>query len=343
VRAPGFPAEAAALIGSLGQAIERVLDPLVPRGSHCALLDFPAYPNVGDSAIWLGERAYLRRRGVRVVYTCQQSSYSAPQLARRLRDGIILIQGGGNVGDVWPHHQRLRERVLADFPRARIIQLPQTIHFQDPANLARARAVFERHARFTLLVRDHPSLALARDGLGTPGVLCPDMALALGPLPARRRPVRDIVWLARTDCEGRGLPMPPLSPNEERADWLFERPSLVQRVSQGQVKRVSRHPRLLGWTAGLTARLYDAEARQRLARGRSLLARGRVVVTDRLHGHILALLAGTPHVISDTAMGKVGDFFQAWTRTSPLTTWAETPAEALERARALSLSAHEAR
>jgi pyruvyl transferase EpsO len=323
------------LIASLGRAIDRALDPLVPRGSRCALLDFPAYANVGDSAIWLGERAYLRRRGARIVYTCQHSSYSAPRLARSLGDGLILLQGGGNLGDLWLQHQRLRERVIADFPRARIIQLPQSIHFRDPANLARVRALFEPHPGLTLLVRDHRSLALARDGLGTPAELCPDMSFALGPLAPPRPPVRDIVWLARSDVEGRGLPVPSLAAGEERIDWLTERTTLLRRLSQARANQIGRHPRLLGGTGQLGVRLYDAEARQRLERGRALLARGRVVITDRLHGHVLALLAGQPHVISDTTTGKVGDFFATWTKDSPLTTWAETPAEALERARAL--------
>ncbi|HUG38769.1 MAG TPA: polysaccharide pyruvyl transferase family protein [Candidatus Limnocylindrales bacterium] len=331
------------LIASLGRAIDRALDPLVPRGSRCALLDFPAYANVGDSAIWLGERAYLRRRGARIVYTCQHSTYSARRLARSLGDGIILLQGGGNLGDLWLQHQRLREQVIADFPRARIIQLPQSIHFRDPANLARVRALFEPHPRLTVLVRDHPSLVLARDGLRTHAELCPAMTCALGPLAPPRPPVRDIVWLARTDVEGRGMPEPSLTRSEERIDWITERRTLLQRLSQARAKRIGRHPRLLGGTGRIGVGLYDAEARQRLERGRALLARGRVLVTDRLHGHILALLAGQPHVISDTTTGKIGDFFATWTKESPLTTWAEAPAEALERARALvRSSAHAA-
>ena len=47
-----------------------------------ALIDFPAHPNVGDSAIWLGERAYLRRRGADVAYTCDIKNYSKSRLAR---------------------------------------------------------------------------------------------------------------------------------------------------------------------------------------------------------------------------------------------------------------------
>ena len=51
IRAAGYPA-----------LVHDVLDPLIPRGSQVALFDFPNHSNVGDSAIWLGEQAYLSTR-----------------------------------------------------------------------------------------------------------------------------------------------------------------------------------------------------------------------------------------------------------------------------------------
>ena len=33
-----------------------LLHELITPGSRCALVDFPMHANVGDSAIWLGER-----------------------------------------------------------------------------------------------------------------------------------------------------------------------------------------------------------------------------------------------------------------------------------------------
>ncbi len=33
--------------------------------------------------------------------------------------GPIFLQGGGNLGDLWPNHQAFRERVAAAFMAAR--------------------------------------------------------------------------------------------------------------------------------------------------------------------------------------------------------------------------------
>ena len=48
------------LIGELADHFAQVLDAVLPAGK-LALVDFPDHSNVGDSAIWLGEMAYLRK------------------------------------------------------------------------------------------------------------------------------------------------------------------------------------------------------------------------------------------------------------------------------------------
>jgi pyruvyl transferase EpsO len=48
-----------------------------------------------------------------------------------------------------------------------------------------------------------------------------------------------------------------------------------------------------------------------------MLSCGRIVVSDRLHAHILCLLMGIPHVLVDNSYGKVKSFFAAWTKDAP--------------------------
>jgi pyruvyl transferase EpsO len=76
-------------------------------------------------------------------------------------------------------------------------------------------------------------------------------------------------------------------------------------------------------------------ARARTIAGCWLLSRGRVLVTDRLHGHILAVLAGQPHVVFDTANGKLRAFYDTWTRRSGAA-WADSAEQAWRRAAELS-------
>ena len=47
--------------------------------------------------------------------------------------------------------------------------------------------------------------------------------------------------------------------------------------------------------------------------GMMFLQRGRVVVTDRLHGHVLCVLCGIPHVVIDPVNNKTSSYMRSWT------------------------------
>jgi len=327
------------LVNDLSLAIDSTLGSLLLRGDRCALVDYPGHSNVGDSAIWLGERAYLDRAGVVVTYACDASTYSEEQLRSRVGNGPILIHGGGNLGDLWPRHQELREAVIRAFPRNKIIQLPQTLWFSEQESLARARAAFDSHPDLTLLVRDRRSLELARANFRATSLLCPDMAFALGPLPRPGAPDRDLLCLLRQDIESTGHALATEGLSAVSVDWLGDQSSARLRLERFLVAQRCRHPRVSDWCAPilvpLQPRLWNGLARERVQRGCVMLGRGKVVITDRLHGHILCLLLGIPHVVLDNTYRKVSSFFEAWTQTSDLAHWATTPHEAVKVASSL--------
>lgn len=312
----------------LRDRIGATLDPIISGYSECALVGFPDSSNVGDSAIWLGELAWLRDAGVRIAYRCHERDYDRNVLAHSTPNGLILLHGGGNLGDLWPKLQRLRERVIRDFPRRPIVQLPQTIHFGDRDALARARAVFNAHPDLAIAVRDTASLALARREFQCRTFLCPDMAFYLGALSIPRVKDVDVLWLRRTDVEAVPDNQAVDDPRMLVTDWLDPRPPLVRRLREAFQPLLLRYPRRLGTLRRYSETTFDYQARQRMDIGCGLLARGRVVVTDRLHGHILSLLLGIPHVLLDNSYGKLRHFYKTWTRSMPQVRWVESPAEA---------------
>ncbi len=333
------------LVSHLGEKIDRVLEPHLPPGSRCALVDFENSSNVGDSAIWLGQTSYLRRANASVVYTCDADTYSEDRLRTRLAGGIILITGGGNMGDLYPAHQRLREQIIERFDQNKIIQLPQTISFRDKSNLERAKAIFDRHPNLTLLLRDKRSLEVARNEFRATSELCPDMAFALGKLSRPGGPDHDVVWLGRSDDESSDAPTGAPANDVFRADWVAVPPGSPKprlgaratfRANSLLTRLVSGHPGRARRLSGLLSATFDPLARQRLERGCRLLSRGRVIVTERLHGHILGVLLGIPQVLVGDRYGKLQSFYETWTRDFPLTWWAESAREAVETARSVA-------
>jgi pyruvyl transferase EpsO len=294
------------LVQGLAARARAVLADHVPKGRKFALVDFPNHSNVGDSAIWLGELAALRAIGAGVpAYVCDADTFSAQVLRERIGDGPILIHGGGNLGDLWPRHQRLREAIVEAAPENPIVQLPQSIEFLDARTAESVRAAFGRHSRLTLLVRDERSLARAGFS-GVETVLCPDLAFCLGPLERPRPPAKDVQSLLRTDPEARDA-------GKSESDWLTEAPRGWPRLA----RRWAGAARWGGWAGTLAQALlrgvWEKAAHERLLRGFDFLARGRVVVTDRLHGHILCLLIGVPHVVLPDRYGKIQAFIETWT------------------------------
>lgn len=329
----------------LGTRLRATLDAEIPRGARVALLDYPNHENVGDSAIWLGETTYLAQRGAEIAYRCDLRSYDARHLRRLPGVDLLLLHGGGNLGDLWEPHQRFREQVLADFPDRPVVQLPQTIHFGDPRKLERTASAFARHPQLTVLVRDARSHELAREHFDCPVVLCPDSAFALGPMLRPGPSSVPVVWLARTDHEaaahaGAGS----AGDGVERVDWVGRRsaPPVDQAARMGGellgslLGRLAAPPRPaleLLWAG------WERLARHRVAAGQAVLSRGSVVVTDRLHAHIFCLLLGIPHVVLDNSYGKLSSFAETWGTLGEQARWADSAEQALELARELTAGA----
>lgn len=316
-----------------------LLAQVIPKGAACALIGSPDHGNVGDSAIWLGQRVFLRERGVSVRYSCSDATFDDRALRRAMPNGIVLLQGGGNWGTIWPGPQAVRERVLERLRDYTVVQLPQSIHYENGAALERTRDLVQAHPAFTLYVRDRPSFEIGTHALGARTVLCPDSAVLLEGTLRRWTPEVDCLVLARDDRErlagGLDTMLAGSRHSVDCVDWLVEPRSLTNAILQRFTYRSK------GWWAGTrlfqsaALALWDQIALERMERGCRLLSRGRIVVTDRLHAHIISTMLGIPNVVLDNSYGKLGNFMNAWTLDNPLCHRAESMAEAAAIAESL--------
>jgi pyruvyl transferase EpsO len=144
-----------------------------------------------------------------------------------------------------------------------------------------------------------------------------------------------VVWLARSDKERRDGAAPEAPKDVLKTDWLVDDRTGVTLLNRRLNLLVRRFPALRGLWAPLS-RTFRPLARERMSRGARILGQGRVVITNRLHGHILSMLLGIPHVVLDNRYGKVRGFFDTWTHASPLVEWADDEGRALERAREMA-------
>ncbi len=295
---------------------------------------YPDHWNVGDSAIWCGTMRVLSELGVRVGYGCDPWTYDPHALRAAVPDGPILLLGGGNFGDAYAPECTTRARILSDFADRRIIQLPQSIWFRNPDSIPPLASLLSGARDFTLLLRDRASLAIAqRHFPGVAAALCPDAAMALD---VQRLPCAahvPVLALWRHDAESLGdLPELPegwcvrdwVTPEEGRQEDEARLVSITAHEFRTWVGATPSWPpppvrypddphplrRRMAWR--YIPEKWDSLAHERTRRGVEILSRGRVVITNRLHAHLLCLLAGIPHVVCDTANGKVFAHRDTW-------------------------------
>jgi pyruvyl transferase EpsO len=303
--------------------LEATLDSLIPNRCLVAVVDVPNHDNCGDNAIFVGELSYLERRGAEICLLTDHRSYAPDRLRACLPShGIIVLHGGGNIGAGWPNHQRIRERVLRDFPDRQVVIMPQSIWIHG-AEAERTAAAFGNHEQLTLLVRDEASLTAARDKLGVQAKLCPDAAFAIRrPPPAGPR--EGTLLLLRIDGGAVDHPRDGIG----SVDWPPERGGdYLRRMA---MRLASRAGTSLALAARFSAANYLRAARHRTDDALRMLDRSQLVCTDRLHGCILALLSGAPLVLIPEKTGKLESFHRTWLKDHEGTTMAKDLSDALQ-------------
>lgn len=277
------------------------------------LVDFPDHFNCGDSAIWAGQLALAHQLDHRVATTSSRFTYRKGAMAP---DGPIVFQGGGNFGGLYPAHHDLRLRILKDFPGRPIVQMPQSVEFPDTSFREDLKTAIRRHGNFTLLVRDRRSYDRAISEFNCTVVLVPDVAFALGPQ-SRPTPRAEVAVQERTDHES-GL-RPDQGSRRDTFDWLEPDRREIRRIARSLTRTIARFAirsdrpnvhRAYGTAA-------NSLARANLRRGFQLVSQAELLVTDRLHGHVMASLAGVPHIVVNDRFGKVEALWSTWTSGLP--------------------------
>ncbi|XP_059139082.1 uncharacterized protein LOC131927392 [Physella acuta] len=309
------------VVNEAQRVLLNLLHDIIGQARHVMLMEIATYENKGDPAITAGEVMLLRKMNKRIVYYCETHKCKKPEeievalnISRKyeVRDLVILMQGGGNLVG-YPGMDSIRESVLNHFPKHKHILFSQSIWIHNGSNesLASCVNIYSNRSNFYMFIRDKQSLQIAQNYFhGVKIILAPDMAFGLGMRPRLMPPYYDIVWLRRTDEESSKYQLPVFPTNvsvlvsDWRSDWKSNR---------GQ---------------------RDMETSFIIAQnGLEFLQRGRIVVTDRLHGHILSTLMNIPHVMIDNPPYlKLSSFDKTWTRGLTNTKMVLTGEDALKEA-----------
>lgn len=294
-------------------------------------LDAPTYRNFGDSMIWEGSRRYLRELGFRIRYTADIRRFRDEDLRKVPSDAILVLEGGGNLGDLWPTCEEFRQHIVRTYPQRRIVVMPQSIHFEGSEALERSAAGYRRGENLTVLLRESRSMDIAESNLKDVDIrFCYDAALGVRvpELPVARKKAGPVI-IARGDKESRPDDAAFLAEHAGE-DWRASRINQVVWDRMVWLKNYYPHlPREVQNRTRAPHLPYDVMRALNIGAAMRQLDGAPVVVTNRLHGHVLAALLGIPHVVTDNSYGKVSGIFHGYTGNFSTAHWATSLSVAL--------------
>lgn len=284
--------------------------------SRFIYLDYPLYFNVGDLLINMATESFFAEHSIAI-----EKRYCVEDMPRdlgKIDDNVTFVmQGGGNFGDLWPCHQELRERIALDYPRNRLIILPQSVYFEAEPEEIRSCSIFTRHRNLHIFVRDRVSLAtLHKRGLQQVTAL-PDMAHWLWGKWAS--PYQDshgkCLYFFRRDKESAGVPETFQQTSDHTLDWS-DCMSFWQKVAYVLCTEAVKLNGTLGCPISLLRHWYAL--RDSIVRGSvAKLSAADRVVTNRLHVMLLGLLLGQSVTAFDNSYGKLSSYVTTWLQNIP--------------------------
>ncbi|SEM87044.1 polysaccharide pyruvyl transferase family protein [Paenibacillus sp. OK076] len=291
----------------LKKRLESILD-VIPSNSKIYYIDYPVHSNCGDLLIMKGTETFFKDHRIHVTH--RYSVYDFDYQIEIPRDQIIVLHGGGNFGDLYEAHQKLRENIVQHYPNHKIVILPQTIFYKDQSALHRTAAIFNKHPDLHIYVRDETSFQIASHNFTNCQVaLIPDMAHQLWPIDVKHSPRKEKLNFFRTDIEQ--ISQQSLISSEQKGDYL-DWPTLYNRyekkfiyyISKGLKKRASR---------AISQFLWMKYSDYLVNKAIRCFADYRMIHSSRLHGHILSCLMAKPNVLIDNSYGKNSGYYSIWT------------------------------
>jgi len=250
------------------------------------------YPNLGDVALTQSVIEFCRRHLPShhiFVVPAHQTHKLLKGTAQHteLRD-VVVIVGGGNMGDRYRRLEELRCTIVESFPKQRIISFPQSCEFKNSWAEDYSRRVYATHRRLTLCARDNASYERMRRAFPTTRViLAPDTALLLAPTKSAKK-IGPLICL-RTDQESK-LGETNRNTLVKALTNLWQTALSTDTIAQDSVEN---YPNEL-------QRLFET------------FSQASVVVTDRLHGLIFAKIHQKPCVVIEGANDKLRVFVHTW-------------------------------
>ncbi|MDO6454344.1 polysaccharide pyruvyl transferase family protein [Neptunomonas phycophila] len=269
-------------------------------------LDYPVHSNGGDLFIFKGVEKFFKDNGFNVIAAFTVHDYDPKKIESLLQNKkcSLVLHGGGNFGDIYEHHRKLRNSIFDNFTNENIVLLPQTSFYQNQHNLDFDCSKISRLTDAVFFSRDLKTLDIFKS-FGVKSYLYPDMAHTLYEGLNEKPISNNTLYFIRRDVEKTDVALPLNIITFDWNDLFYKRDQVVTRFIVNVQKRFGFHKFTYVLWSLYTNILFD--------RYKSFFNEYDMVVTSRLHGHIFSSILGIPNRVIDNSYGKNSSYIEAWT------------------------------
>jgi len=257
----------------------------------------PIHGNLGDHAIVYAQYSLMEELGLQenVIEICRPCYEESKKKLQRLikEDDLIVIDGGGNLGTLWPEEEEKMRDIVQRFPKNPIFIFPQTAYYENTAKgkeeLQKSVEIYRHHPKLIIFCRDKISYDLVKTKFeGVRVYYTPDMVPFLGNV-GQKAVRRGILLCFRNDLESICSKEFKHRLKEKIVELGYDMKTtstvIHRRVTKGQRKKQL----FIKWKEFSSAKL---------------------VITDRLHGMIFCAITGTQCIVIDNISHKIRDGYQ---------------------------------
>ena len=197
------------------------------------------------------------------------------------------MHGGGYLGTLWINEEKMFRKVLMNFMDNKIITFPQTIFFDNNEEgreeLLKSKEIYQKHKKLKFFLREKYSYNFMKENFPICNIyLVPDIVLYLDAKEYNYKR-EGVLFCMRND-------------KEKVNDFKDEIENFVN------AKKINK---IDSTDTVISKRLYKFNREKYVYDKIKQFAKYKVVVTDRLHGMIFALLSKTPCLVFQNKSPKI--------------------------------------
>ena len=246
----------------------------------------PTHGNLGDHAIAYAAKKYLEDnfKGYNIIELDMFEIYKYGKSLKNIltKDDYIFTLGGGNMGNLYHQEEWTRRFIIKTFKNTPIVSLPQTINFTKDKSgekeFEKTKRIYNNNENLTIIGREQKSFNIMKKAFNNANVIInPDIVFYLEDMNLYERLDRkNIMICLRQDKEG-------YISLEKRSEIIDSIKNTYKNVTVGDTvinKSVNKDSR-----------------ENELKKIWKQFYKSKVVVTDRLHGMIFAVITQTPCIV----------------------------------------------